>query len=211
MKQILTILSLTILLFCQCKKDSSTEKSIEGIEYSVTTYGNDKQSESQVKNEEKLTKNQIDSLTKEIDQLFEQQLLAKYFYPNMSRCGGGLYGYFMDTSLLIIDATYQAELGFSSQKMYWHNNNIIKIIYREHFAEWTKYEENYPPNKLEWDPSKMTYTDTIYQITLGNEYQMQKVAGSKVISEKQDSILINRLVDCGFEMKNELGIEKKLE
>lgn len=186
---------------CQSKKEGTTEKSIEGIEYSVTSHANEK----------KLTKNQVDSLTNEIDQLFERQLLTKYFHPNMSRCGGRLYGYFKDTSLLIIDATYQTELGFSSRKMYWHNNNIIKIIYREHFAEWAKYEENYPSDKFEWDTSKMTYTDTIYQITLGDTYQMQKVVENRVISEKQDAILTNRLIDCGFAMKNELGNEKKLE
>ena len=49
----------------------------------------------------------------------------------------------------------------------------------------------------------MTYTDTVYQMTLGEQYRLQKLAANKVISEKQDSVLIKRLVDCGFEMKNE--------
>ncbi len=212
MKQILIIvLSLIILPSCESKGDVKSENSIEISEDRITTSDITDLYASQRGNEKKPSQNQIDSLTKEMDRLFEQQLLTKYFHPNMSGCGGGLYGYYKDSTLLIIDATYQAELGFSRRKMYWRDGNIIKIIYREHFAEWAKYEANYPSDKFEWDPSKMTYTDTVYQIILGNEYQMQKMAESEVTSVKKDSILINRLVNCGFEMKKELESEKELE
>ena len=214
MKQILIIISiLAIILSCQSRTDRNienrnSENSIETSESLISATENTKQYESQVINENKLSQHQIDRLTKEMDRLFEQKLLTRYFYPNMSGCGGGLYGYYKDSTLLIIDATYKTELGFSSRKVYWHDGNIIKINYREHFAEWAKYEKNYSSDKFEWDPSKMTYTDTIYQITLGDKYQMQKITGSKLISEKQDSLLIKILVDCGFEMKKELEIEK---
>lgn len=211
MKQILLIISgIIILLSCQHKQEENAENSIEIEGNSMITNHTDLYV-SQGENEKKPSQNQIDSLTKEMDRLLEQQLLTKYFYPNMSGCGGGLDGYYKDSTLLIIDATYQAELGFSSRKMYWYNGSIIKIHYREHFAEWAKYEVKYPADKFEWDPSKMTYTDTIYQITLGNEYQIQKMVGSKVISENSDSTLINRLVNCGFEMKEELETEKRIE
>jgi len=212
MKQILIIISiLAIILSCQSKTDKNTENSNETSESLITTNENTKQYESQARNENKLSQHQIDILTKEMDRLFEQKLLTKYFYPNMSGCGGGLYGYYKDSTLLIIDATNRAELGFSSRKVYWHDGNIIKIDYREHFAEWGKYKENYPSDKFEWDPGKMTYTDTIYQITLGDKYQMQKITGSELISEKQDYLLIKILVDCGFEMKKELEIEKIID
>lgn len=157
MKLILIIISgIIILLSCQNKQEGNSENSIEIKGDSIITnlYVN------QGENEKKPSQNQIDSLTKEMDRLLERQLLTKYFYPNMSGCGGGLYGYYKDSTLLIIDATYQAELGFSSRKMYWHNGSIIKINYREHFAEWAKYEVKYPSDKFKWDPSKMTYADT---------------------------------------------------
>lgn len=158
-----------------------------------------------------LSNAKIDSLTHELDKLIEAKLLAKYFHPNMSSCGGGLYGYYSDTTLLMIDAIYQAELGYSRKKIYWNEDEIIKIIYQEHFAEWRKYQEKFPPKKYEWDPSKMTYTDTVYQITFGKDYQMLKTANKKLVSESPDSRLIERLVDCGFEMRNELKNEKKLK
>lgn len=209
MKQFLFIISSIILLLsCQSKEGRNSENSIKISENRIT--GGDK-STNRKDNEVWLTEHQIDSLTKEADRLFDQQLLTKYFYPNMSGCGGGLYGYYKDSTLCIIDAVYQGELGFSSRKMYWYDGRIIKINYREHFAEWARYEENYPADKFEWDPNKMTYTDTIYQITLGIKYQMQKMACNKIISEKQDSILINRLLNCGFEMKKELENERRLD
>lgn len=211
MKEILTIISgIIILLSCQNKQEGTPENPIEMEGDNIITSHTDLYV-SQGENEKRPSQNQIDSLTKEMDRLLERQLLTKYFYPNMSRCGGELYGHYKDSKLLIIDATYQAELGYSSRKYYWHNGGIVKINYREHFAEWAKYEVKYPSNQFEWEPSKMTYTDTIYQITLGNEYQMQTMADGKVISEKTDSNLINKLVNCGFEMRNEIENEKRKE
>ncbi|WP_299125373.1 hypothetical protein [uncultured Tenacibaculum sp.] len=140
----------------------------------------------------------------EIDSLFDNGILSKKFYPNMSACGGRLYGFYYNNDLILIDSKYGAELGFSSQKIYWNGNKILKIKYREYFAEWEKYQKNYPPKKVEYDPSKMTYSDTIYEITFGNKYGFKKMAKEKVISIKTDSILIEKLTDCAKQMKTEL-------
>ena len=212
MKQILIIiLSSILLLSCQSNKDKNTINTVEPSEAGTAVSNNPDQYECQIENDQRPGQNQIESLAKETDRLIEQKLLIKYSYSHMSGCGGGLYGYYKDSIMLMTDATYKAELGFSSRKIYWHDGNIIKIIYREHFAEWAKYEENYPPDKYEWDPNKMTYTDTVYQITLGKKYQMQKMAVGELISEKSDPNLINRLIDCGLEMRQELETEKILE
>lgn len=141
---------------------------------------------------------------REIDSLFDNGILSKKFYPNMSACGGGLYGFYYNNDLILIDSKYGAELGFSSQKIYWNENKILKIKYREYFAEWGKYQKNYPPKKVKYDPSKMTYSDTIYEITFGNKYGFKKMAKEKVISIKTDSILIEKLTNCARQMKSEL-------
>lgn len=158
-----------------------------------------------------LNKAKIDSLTSELDKLMAEKSLSKYSYPDMSGCGGGVYGYYSDSTLLIIDATHKAELGHTRRKIYWSEERPIKITYREHFAEWKRYDEKYPSEKYDWDPSKMTYTDTTYQITLGKEHQMLKMANGKQISKNLNAALANRLIDCSFEMKGELKREKILE
>lgn len=141
----------------------------------------------------------------EIDSLFDNGILTKKFYPNMSACGGGLYGFYYNDELKLIDSKYRAELGFSSKKIYWNGDEILKIKYREYFAEWGKYKKKYP--KDEWDESKMTYSDTIYQITLGDKYDFKKMVNQKVISTKIDSTLVKKLIDCGKRMKIELESE----
>ncbi|WP_299114231.1 hypothetical protein [uncultured Winogradskyella sp.] len=140
----------------------------------------------------------------EIDSLFDNGILTKKFYPNMSYCGGGLDGYYYKDELKLIDSKYGAELGFSSKKIYWKGDEILKIKYREYFAEWGKYEKNYPPDKVEYDPSKMTYSDTIYESNSLNKYEFKKMAENKVVSIIVDSTLMKRLTDCGKRMKTEL-------
>lgn len=138
----------------------------------------------------------------EIDSLFDNGILTKKTYPRMSYCGGGLSGFYFKNELKLIDSKYGAELGFSSKKIYWNGNKMLKIIYREYFAEWGKYEKKYP--KDEWDANKMTYSDTIYEITFGKIFELKKISDRKVISTKTDSILIERLTKCGKRMKTEL-------
>lgn len=203
MKLFGTLISLIILFSCQSKtQNTNGSEQIESTKINRSKYS---------KEITYLDKYQIDSLTGELDLLVEQHILKKYPYPNMSLCGGRLDGYFKDSTLFVIDAIYQAELGYLSHKMYWYKNDLIKIVYHEHYAEWEKYKEDYPSDKFEWAPNKMTYTDTIYYITLGKECLLQKVADGKVISENPDTALLNKLIDCGFTMKNELEIEINLE
>ena len=143
-----------------------------------------------------------------IDSLKNKNNLEKISYPNMSACGGGLNGYYLDKKLVLIDATYQAELGFSSRTFYVDNNIFVFIIYREHFAEWEKYEQKYPSNKYEFDASKMTYTDTLYKITLTTPILFEIISNDKLISNRFDEksqLLIPELLKCAEEMKQELN------
>ena len=152
----------------------------------------------------KQTASEIEKYAKSIDKLKAENKLVKIFYPNMSACGGGVDGYYLNKNLVLIDATYNAELGFSSKTIYIAQDKFLKVIYREHFAEWGKYEENYPYDKFEYDPTKMTYTDTVYSITLTNPTVFHKKAGNNIISSKLDQALLDRLLICGQQMKFEL-------
>ena len=150
------------------------------------------------------TATEIDAYVTSIEQLKAANKLVKISYPNMSSCGGSVDGYYLNKKLVLIDATYSAELGFSSKTMYLHQDKFLKVIYREHYAEWGKYERKYASEEQEFDPSKMTYTDTVYSITLANPAVFVKKAGNKVVSKKVNNSLVERLLKCGQQMKGEL-------
>ncbi len=52
--------------------------------------------------------------------------------------------------------------------MDFEKNELVKIIYYEHFPEWDKYYEKYP-NLDDFDPEKMTYSDTLYILEFGKK------------------------------------------
>jgi hypothetical protein len=151
-----------------------------------------------------MTAPEIEKYTNSIDKFRAENRLVKISYPNMSGCGGGVDGYYLNKNLVLIDATYNAELGFSSRTIYVDKDRFLKVIYREHFAEWGKYEEKYPHDKFEYDPTKMTYSDTVYSITLTNPTVFHKKAGNKIISNKIDQSLLDKLLSCGQQMKLEV-------
>ncbi|MBN2571135.1 MAG: hypothetical protein JXA68_03325 [Ignavibacteriales bacterium] len=151
------------------------------------------------------TKGEIEDYCSNINKLKSENDLIKVFYPNMSACGGGLNGYYQGDKLLFISSTYSAELGYSSKTVYFKDNKTVKIIYREHYAEWGKYEEKYPSDKYEWNPDKMTYSDTLYSISFSSPISFEKSSYDKFIDNQVDYELIKRLTDCTEEMRNELG------
>lgn len=152
----------------------------------------------------KWTELEIKKYAKSVDKLRTENKLVKISYPNMSVCGGGLDGYYLNKNLVLIDATYRAELGFSSRTFYIDQDKILKVIYQEHFAEWGKYNQRYPAEKFEYDPTKMTYTDTVYSVVITNRTVFHKKSDNKIISTKLDQSLLDGLLSCGQEMKLEL-------
>lgn len=158
-----------------------------------------------------LTEKEIHKHVNTIDSLKKEKGLQMHHFSNMSFCGGGLKGYFYKDKLVYIDATYQGELGYSSKQMYLNDTVIYKIRYREHFPEWEKYAKNHPNEKEELDPSKMTYTDTLYTIILSEPIRFVKSSNKKIISKKVNFKLVNDLIICGRRMKLELESEKNNE
>lgn len=152
----------------------------------------------------KLNESKIEKSANSIDKFKSHNKLKKILYPNMSGCGGSLYGYYLNKELVLIESTYYGELGFSSRSFYINQGDFIKIIYREYSAEWGKYEQKYPSNQYEFDESKMTYVDTISTIILSNPIIFKKQSDNKIVSTDINHALIEELINCGQTMKLEL-------
>ncbi len=152
----------------------------------------------------KIVPTQTEMAVAKVDSLYKKGKLQKKFYPNMSGCGGALYGYYYKNELQLIDSKYGAELGYSSKKMYWKDKEIVKIIYHQHVADWEAYEKKYPQKKYKFNPSKMTYSDTTYIIQLGKNADFKMLAGKEIISTTADNALITDLANCGKRMVLEL-------
>ncbi|MBI1221607.1 MAG: hypothetical protein GC180_03300 [Bacteroidetes bacterium] len=151
-----------------------------------------------------LSETEIERYVQWVDQLKVEHQLDRISYPNMSGCGGAVDGYYFNQKLVLIESIYNAELGFSSRKYYLEQDSFVKIIYHEHFADWDRYQADYPPDKFDFDASKMTYTDTLYSIFLAHPAVFYKTAGNHLISKNPEQPLLDRLLSCGQEMKNEL-------
>ena len=146
----------------------------------------------------------IEKYVQSINHLKAENKLVKISYPNMSGCGGAVDGYYRNKKLVYIYSRYSAELGFTEKTYYIDQENILKTIYREYSAEWGKYEQTYPPDRYEWDPSKMTYSDTSYSILFTCPIEMEKISDDKIINNTLEQALIDQLTRCGLEMKLEL-------
>lgn len=139
-----------------------------------------------------------------IDSLMSNNHLLKISYPGMSRTGGALDGFYYNKELVFINSMYRAELGFTETKYYLSSSHFSEIIYREHLPETEIYLKKYPLDKFEYDETKFSYSDTIYQVKLIGESQFQKHSNGKLISVETDTVLLKRLIRRGNKMKLDL-------
>lgn len=133
----------------------------------------------------------------------------RYFYPKKSHCGGAVYGIYKNKELIRIESSFGGEYGYSSRDIDFENNKIVKITYREYYAEYDKYMEKYPESES-IDPEKLIYSDTLYVLEFGKATSFKKYAGKKLISTQVNKELLNELVNCSGAMKSELKTEKEL-
>ena len=186
-----------LLLFYSCSEESPAENKHPQIISNTDTVNQDDSTQSNSTQQEELSHSEIKESTQ------------KYFYPNMSHCGGALYGIYKYNELVRIESTYGAEMGFSSKNIDFESGEVVRINYREHFAEWSKYSEKYP-NDDEIDPKKMTYSDTLYVLEFGKKRSFKKYAGKKLIASTINKEVVDRLIKCVDTMKSELASEKQL-
>jgi hypothetical protein len=202
-KLFISIVALSFLTAC------AGESSRHAVEVSKQIAEANKAIEENMKLSEEINK-QFESLEKASqDEKSVNKDWQKYFYPNMSYCGGSLYGYYSSGELQRIESTYGAEFGYSERDVIFENGKIKEIKYHEHNADYEKYRRQYP-NDEGFEPDKLTYSDTSYILIFSPRKDFKKFAGRKLISSKVPQSLVDQLVDCAGTMKKELETEKEL-
>jgi hypothetical protein len=136
--------------------------------------------------------------------------LTKYFYPSMSFCGGGLYGYYDDTTLVKIDATYGLDQGMSRRIIEYDKEKIIRITFSESYAELDKYRKKYPDD-TEFDNKKMTYTNNQVKIDFYPIKRIRTYSNNKPVKNSITQEKIDQLIECAKRMEEELTTEKIIE
>src|SRR5688572_11737395 len=76
-----------------------------------------------------------DAYIKAVDALLKQKKLVKITYPDKAACAGLLEGYYYQDKLLLMTGMDRGELGYTSHKIYMKDSIVLKVEYREHFAE----------------------------------------------------------------------------
>lgn len=138
-----------------------------------------------------------------------QKHIVKYFYPNMSSCGGALYGYYDGEELVKIDATYGGELGFSRKTIDYREGKIVRIRYIEHFPEPKYYEEKHQGQTI--DLRKIKYCDKRIDIDFYPVEKMRTYMNNKRVKTVISREELDRLIDCSKQMELELETEKIIE
>ena len=149
-----------------------------------------------------------DAQIHEIDSLYKAHKLDSLFYPNMSKCGGAVFGYYLNKQLVLIHSVYNAELGYTSKRVYFNKNEIVKIIYEEHKVKWEKFHQNHHPQLDARDFNKMNYSNVMYTFTLKPSLKMIQFNSDTIQSEEINMDLLETLLECSKSMKKELETQQ---
>jgi hypothetical protein len=99
-------------------------------------------------------------------------------------------------------------MGYSEQNIDFKDGRITKIEYRQHYANWEKYNERYGAEGGDIDPSKMTYFDTLYILKFKPKREFTIYSGKKKVNGEVSKELLKSLLDCTVTMQNELNTER---
>lgn len=137
-----------------------------------------------------------------IDSLLKNNALSEKTYDVMSFCGGGLKGYYYDTSLVFISSHYGYEAGYTKYNVHFRNDSILKIECIRHIAEWEKHKQHYP--KEPYPYKNMTYADTTFVISMAKDTLRLTYLRTKLKTNKIDYPRLDRLINCCKSMQLEL-------
>jgi len=158
-----------------------------------------------------LAGNEVDKYCKEIKSKLDKKELDKFFYPDMSYCGGGLYGYYDRNKLVYIDATYGAEFGYI-QKTYFIKDSIyFKIVETNYQPADTvdDYCKTHKSKTGECDYKNMPYDKIITTIIFSKKEIVSQMKNNEKVELKDTTGIVKTLIECGEIMRKELG-EKKI-
>lgn len=139
-----------------------------------------------------------------------QKTLTKYFYPNMSSCGGALYGYYDDTTLIKIDSKFGGELSLTYQTVVYDRGKIRHITYGQELPKTEEYHQKYP-NSEGIDREKLTYTSERVEIDFYPVKKIRTYSNKKQVKNSITEENIQQLLDCAKQMEAELASEKIMQ
>lgn len=150
----------------------------------------------------------VSDTTHSSEQVPKKGILERIKYPQMSYCGGSLEGIYSNDALIRIESTYGYDMGYSEKNIDFEDGRITKIEYRQHYADWEKYNECFGAEEGDIDPSKMTYFDTLYILKFKPKREFTIYSGKKKVHGEVSKEVIQGLFDCAATMQKELSTER---
>jgi hypothetical protein len=157
-----------------------------------------------------LSGSDVDRYCKEIQSKLDKKELERFFYPDMSYCGGSLYGYYDKNKLVYIDATYGAELGYI-QKIYFIKDSVYFKIVETNYQPADMVDEYCKTHKTktgECDFKNMPFDKIVTTVIFSNNRIVARTKNGKKSELKNTADIIESLIDCGQIMQKELGERK---
>jgi hypothetical protein len=156
-----------------------------------------------------LTRDEIERYCGQVKLKLDKKELERFFYPNMSDCGGGLYGYYDKGNLVYIDATYGGEYGYIQKTYFIKDKEYYEIIETRYLpVDQDNYCKTHKTKTGDCDSKNMPYDKTITTVIFSTDKVVTISKNKKKVKPTDTKGLIKDLIDCGESMKKELSEEK---
>lgn len=170
---------LILIVLSSCQNDINLKNEKHSNELSLTKSVASKKNEIR---KDTLKNTTISEETPNTAPSINNDSLRIYHYPDLT-IWGVLSIKTKNKKIVEIEATHNAELGFTKKVFFYKNEKLTRIKYVGHHAEWGKYKKDYPQDQYEWDSEKMTYFDSTFTFELDEN---KKIKSKKVRSLKMD-------------------------
>lgn len=148
------------------------------------------------------SRKQIELRVNQTEHRKAENKLTRWTYPDMMACAGAVDAYYYNHELVMIDASYNSESGYTSRVYYFSNNRIIQINYHEQYTE--PEEDTSELQDSSVFDAKIITRDTVCRFTLCEPIAFVKKSKDKIITNKVDTTLLNQLKRCAILIQDEL-------
>lgn len=157
-------------------------------------------------NGQTLSSRAIEKYCREIEIKVNSHQLKKRTYPNMSSCGGNLFGYYDGDKLVYMIGFLSAEFG-NVQTVFWiRDNRYYKIVERRHLPSVSTddYCKTHITSSGQCDTKNIPYANTVTTILFSSDTVVTVAKSKRRIKIKDATKRAKDLVNCGESMKGEL-------
>ena len=157
-----------------------------------------------------LTVDEIDRYCKEIKSKLDRKELNRFFYPNMSDCGGGLYGYYANDKLVYIDATYGGQFGYIRTNYFIKDSVYFKIIETNYqpSVSTDQYCKTHQTKNGDCDYGSMPYNKIVTTVIFTKDTIVTQLKNRRKVKLTDTKNVVRTLFKCGQSMQKELSQEK---